>query len=117
MTSGCRYFPLEAPASATDIPQPPAFFLNEVRELNLQLANERDAYDQSLRNVTVVLHCPAHLVYENPLLLPVSAGVATQDQNGADPLHKPFIMEIDGRKSVAELTAQFHVAQESNLLQ
>jgi hypothetical protein len=76
---------------------------------NEALALERVQYELSFSNITVAVHLPAQMRYEEPLLYPVSAPAASATDdisagNGAEQAAQvPYVLvEVDSRKTIAE---------------
>jgi len=91
------------------VPIPPPFFEKEVAEQNEILRQERIKYEQSFSNVRLRIVCPAQVSYKSPLLLPVATPVSelSTESNNATSESAFFEIEIDSRKTVAELKVLF----------
>ena len=89
------------------MPTPPSFFQKEVAEQNEILRQERSKYDQSFCNVRLSIVCPAQVSYKSPLLLPIAMPVSEPSTESNSEESTFFTLEIDSRKTVAELKVLF----------
>lgn len=98
------------------VPSLPIFFEKEVSDQNEVLCQERLQYDQSFSNVRVRVICPAQVSYRSPLLYPISSDVPVPPSVGIGKVTSIvgtasestfFELEIDSRKTVAELKVLF----------
>ncbi len=100
------------PNEASLLPSPPREWIEKVQEKNLQLAQEREQYDNSMKQISVFVYFQSDVEYQSPFFRikhPSTSSKVKAEGEKEEPHYQTNVITVDSTTSIQELIERsFH---------